>query len=81
MCTASAAMLEALQEAGVPYIFATFGSDHAALIEAIAKARSPGSAARRRSWPSSRRPAKVAGQVLPSQSAPPSLMRSSGGSA
>ena len=40
MVTASAAMLEALQEAGVSYIFANFGSDHPALIEAIAEARS-----------------------------------------
>jgi acetolactate synthase I/II/III large subunit len=42
MVTASAAMLEALQEAGVAYIFANFGSDHPALIEAIAQARSSG---------------------------------------
>ena len=42
MYTASAAMLEALQEAGVSYIFANFGSDHPALIEAIAEARSMG---------------------------------------
>jgi acetolactate synthase I/II/III large subunit len=42
MVTASAAMLEALQEAGVSYIFANFGSDHPALIEAIAEARSQG---------------------------------------
>ena len=35
-------MLEALQEAGVSYIFANFGSDHPALIEAIAEARSLG---------------------------------------
>ena len=42
MVTASAAMLEALQEAGVSYIFANFGSDHPALIEAIAEARSSG---------------------------------------
>ena len=42
MVTASAAMLEALQEAGVAYIFANFGSDHPALIEAIAEARSLG---------------------------------------
>jgi acetolactate synthase I/II/III large subunit len=39
MYTASAAMLEALEEAGVSYIFANFGSDHPALIEAIAEAR------------------------------------------
>jgi acetolactate synthase-1/2/3 large subunit len=42
MVTASASMLEALQEAGVSYIFANFGSDHPALIEAIAEARSLG---------------------------------------
>ena len=39
MYTASTAMLEALQEAGVAYIFANFGSDHPALVEAIAEAR------------------------------------------
>ena len=39
MYTASTAMLEALQEAGVAYIFANFGSDHPALLEAIAEAR------------------------------------------
>jgi acetolactate synthase-1/2/3 large subunit len=42
MYTASAAMLEALQEAGVSYIFANFGSDHPALLESIAEARSLG---------------------------------------
>ncbi len=42
MYSASAAMLEALQEAGVSYIFANFGSDHPALLEAIAEARSEG---------------------------------------
>ncbi len=42
MYTASAAMLEALQEAGVAYIFANFGSDHPALVEAIAEARAFG---------------------------------------
>ena len=42
MYTASAAMLEALQEAGVSYIFANFGSDHPALVEAIAEARALG---------------------------------------
>jgi len=42
MVTASAAMLEALHEAGVSYIFANFGSDHPALIEGIAEARSSG---------------------------------------
>lgn len=42
MYTASAAMLEALHEAGVSYIFANFGSDHPALLEAIAEARALG---------------------------------------
>ncbi len=42
MYTASAAMLDALQEAGVSCIFANFGSDHPALIEAIAEGRSLG---------------------------------------
>jgi acetolactate synthase-1/2/3 large subunit len=42
MYTASTAMLEALQEAGVSFIFANFGSDHPALIEAIAEARALG---------------------------------------
>ena len=42
MRTASTAFLEALEEAGVAYIFANFGSDHPALIEAIAEARALG---------------------------------------
>ena len=42
MYTAGTAMLEALQEAGVAYIFANFGSDHPALLEAIAEARALG---------------------------------------
>ena len=42
MRTASTAFLEALNEAGVSYIFANFGSDHPALIEAIAEARALG---------------------------------------
>jgi acetolactate synthase I/II/III large subunit len=42
MYTASAALLDALQEAGVSTIFANFGSDHPALIEAIAEARFAG---------------------------------------
>src|ERR1700691_47172 len=42
MHTASAAMLEALQEAGVAYISATVGRAHPALIEALAEARSLG---------------------------------------
>ncbi len=39
MYTTSAAILEALVEAGVEYLFANFGSDHPGLIEAIAAAR------------------------------------------
>jgi acetolactate synthase-1/2/3 large subunit len=39
MYTASSAFLEALTEAGISYIFANWGSDHPALIEAIAEAR------------------------------------------
>jgi acetolactate synthase-1/2/3 large subunit len=42
MYTTSKALLEALQEAGVSYIFANFGSDHPALLEAIAEARARG---------------------------------------
>jgi acetolactate synthase-1/2/3 large subunit len=42
MYTASAVMLDALAEAGVSHIFANFGSDHPALIEAIAEARALG---------------------------------------
>ena len=42
MYTASHAFLEALQEAGVDYIFGNFGSDHPALLEAIAEARAHG---------------------------------------
>jgi acetolactate synthase-1/2/3 large subunit len=42
MYTASTALLESLKEAGASYIFANFGSDHPALIEAIAEARAHG---------------------------------------
>ena len=42
MVTASMALLDALTEAGVSHIFANFGSDHPALIEAIAEARAKG---------------------------------------
>ena len=42
MYTASTALLEALAQAGVSHIFANFGSDHPALIEAIAAARAHG---------------------------------------
>jgi acetolactate synthase-1/2/3 large subunit len=44
MYTASSAYLEALTEAGVSFIFANWGSDHPALIEAIAEARAVGRA-------------------------------------
>ena len=44
MYTASTALLEALTQAGVSHIFANFGSDHPALIEAIAEARAHGHA-------------------------------------
>ncbi len=40
MYTTSSAFLDALSEAGISCIFANFGSDHPALVEAIAKARS-----------------------------------------
>ena len=40
--TASAAMLDALQELGVEFIFANFGSDHPAIVEAIASSRAAG---------------------------------------
>ncbi len=39
MYTASSAFLEALAEAGVSHVFVNWGSDHPALIEAIAEAR------------------------------------------
>ena len=42
MYTTSSAFLEALHDAGVSYIFATFGSDHPGLIEALAEARAEG---------------------------------------
>ncbi len=38
MYTASTAFLEALAEAGVDYLFCNFGSDHPAMIEALAEA-------------------------------------------
>ena len=40
--TTSTALLEALAEAGVSYIFANLGSDHPGLIEAFAQARAEG---------------------------------------
>ena len=39
MYTAGAAMLEALQEAGIEYLFVNLGSDHTALLEAFAHAQ------------------------------------------
>jgi acetolactate synthase-1/2/3 large subunit len=42
MYTASSALLEAMLETGIDYLFANLGSDHTALIEAIAQARSAG---------------------------------------
>ncbi|MEW5424441.1 thiamine pyrophosphate-requiring protein [Amorphus sp. 3PC139-8] len=42
MYTTSTAFLEALTEAGISHIFANFGSDHPALLEAIAEARASG---------------------------------------
>ena len=39
MYTTATAMLDALQEAGVGYIFANLGSDHTAIIEALAEAQ------------------------------------------
>ncbi|MGY2048052.1 thiamine pyrophosphate-requiring protein [Methylobacterium sp. JK268] len=42
MYTTSSALLDALVEAGVSYLFANLGSDHPALVEAIAAARAAG---------------------------------------
>ncbi len=42
MYSTSSAFLDALVEAGVSYIFANLGSDHPALVEAIAEARASG---------------------------------------
>lgn len=42
MYTASTAFLEALNEAGISCIFANWGSDHPAMIEALAEARARG---------------------------------------
>jgi acetolactate synthase-1/2/3 large subunit len=42
MYTAGTALLEALAQAGMSHLFANFGSDHPALIEAIAEARARG---------------------------------------
>jgi acetolactate synthase I/II/III large subunit len=40
--TAAALLLDALREAGVSYLFANFGSDHPAIIEALAEERERG---------------------------------------
>jgi acetolactate synthase-1/2/3 large subunit len=42
--TASAALLDALNELGIEYIFANFGSDHPGLVESISEARAAGRA-------------------------------------
>lgn len=42
--TAGSALLDGLQELGVEYIFANFGSDHPAIVEALAVARASGAA-------------------------------------
>jgi acetolactate synthase-1/2/3 large subunit len=44
MYTASAAFLDALYEAGVSHVFANFGGDHSAIVEAIAEAHATGRA-------------------------------------
>lgn len=46
MYTGGTAFLEALTEAGVSYIFANLGSDHPAIVEALAEARANGRNAR-----------------------------------
>jgi len=48
MYTTSAAILEALREAGVEYVFANLGSDHSAFLEAYAEA---GAAGRKAQYP------------------------------
>jgi acetolactate synthase-1/2/3 large subunit len=42
MYTTATALLEALQEAGVSYLFANLGSDHPAIVESIAEAKATG---------------------------------------
>ncbi len=42
MYTTSAALIDALQEAGVSFIFANLGSDHPALMEAMSQAKAEG---------------------------------------
>ncbi len=48
MYTTSTAILEALREAGMDYVFANLGSDHSAVLETLAEARSEG---RREAFP------------------------------
>jgi acetolactate synthase I/II/III large subunit len=40
--SASTAFLEALVEAGIKYIYGNFGSDHPAILESLAEAKSTG---------------------------------------
>ena len=42
MYTASTAFLDALDAAGVSYLFVNLGSDHPGLVEALAEARAHG---------------------------------------
>ena len=42
MRSASTALLEALQEAGVAFIFANLGSDHPGIVESLAEAKATG---------------------------------------
>ncbi|MGB6449999.1 MAG: thiamine pyrophosphate-binding protein, partial [Steroidobacteraceae bacterium] len=42
MYTTSTAILEALREAGMDYLFANLGSDHSAILETLAEARAAG---------------------------------------
>jgi len=42
MYSTATALLEALHEAGVSYLFANFGSDHPPILESIAEARATG---------------------------------------
>ena len=42
LVSAAALLVEALREAGVTYLFANFGSDHPAIIEALAADRERG---------------------------------------
>ncbi|MGH8148771.1 MAG: thiamine pyrophosphate-requiring protein [Steroidobacteraceae bacterium] len=42
MYTTSTAILEALREAGIEYVFANLGSDHSAFLETLAEARAAG---------------------------------------